>query len=367
MAPEDPEIVPILRPRLPDADALAPWLRAIDASRVYSNFGPLTRNLERRIAAHTRAAGAATVCNGTVALSLALQAAGVTPGDAFLCLMPAWTFVATPASAVQLGMIPYFVDVDPATWVLEPDQTLVDVLRAPKPVGAIIVVAPFGTPVDPAVWDNIAEHTGRPVIVDAAAGFDSARAGRSAMMISLHATKALGVGEGGVIVSTDAALVERVKSLSVFGFSEEREALLRGTNAKISEYTAAVGLAGLDRWEATRAELKSLKDEMIRRVKEIPGVGFAPGLEEDYQSTTFNVVLPERNALAVKAALRERGIDSRLWWGRGCHRHKAYAAYPRTPLPVTEELADRVLGLPFFLGMTEAEIDRVVRGLAGVL
>lgn len=360
-----PVEIPVLRPRLPSADKLTPWLRSIDASRYYSNFGPLCQELERKIADHAGAGpgGAVTLVNGTVGLQLSLAAEGVDPGDRTLCLMPSWTFIASASAAWQAGMVPYFVDVDPVTWTLDPRATVGDVVGAPGRVGAVMVVTPFGTPVDPSPWEELREQLGRPVIIDAAAGFDSARASSCLTMISLHATKSLGVGEGGVVVSTDAEAIERVRQLSVFGFSDDRVARLRGTNAKISEYVAAVGLAALDEWPQTRAELAALKDLWIDALAALPSVELAPGLAGPWQNTMFNVILPGPWAAQVKAHLASEGIDSRQWWGLGCHRHPAFQGCPRGPLPVTEDLAASVLGLPFYLGLTADQVGRVVEAL----
>src|SRR5262249_18475437 len=110
--------LPVMRPQLPPASRLLPYLSRIDQSRIYSNFGPLTADFERRLSAHFAAPErtVTTLANATLGLALALEAQGARPGT--LCLMPAWTFVASAQAAVAAGMVPFFVDVDPATWAL---------------------------------------------------------------------------------------------------------------------------------------------------------------------------------------------------------------------------------------------------------
>src|SRR5262245_38332228 len=139
-------IIPIMRPRLPAAASLARYLEAIDAAHIYSNFGPLTRSLEERFAARfgLAAANVTTVANATIGLILALTALGPKPGT--LCVMPAWTFVASAHAAVMAGLVPYFIDVDPNTWALDPDRASAAIAQAPGPVGAIMPVVPFGCP-----------------------------------------------------------------------------------------------------------------------------------------------------------------------------------------------------------------------------
>ena len=116
-----PDVLPVMRPKLPAAHSVLPYLSAIDSTRIYSNFGPLAIRLEHRLAAHFRVGDHAvtTVANATLGLALALMVQKVTVGT--LCVIPAWTFVASPQAASLAGLTPYFVDVNPRTWALEPD------------------------------------------------------------------------------------------------------------------------------------------------------------------------------------------------------------------------------------------------------
>src|SRR5439155_11936403 len=185
-------LYPVGRPRLPDAAALTPYLREIDANRYYSNYGPLVQRFQERLTAATRFVGddagvVVTCANATLGLAAALIAHGVRTGD--LCVMPAWTFVASPLAARLAGMTPYFGDVDEADWTLTPAAAERAVAAAPGRVGAVMVVAPFGRPVEAAPWDDFAKATGLPVVIDAAAGFDTVEAGKAAVVVSLHATK----------------------------------------------------------------------------------------------------------------------------------------------------------------------------------
>src|SRR5262245_41918056 len=110
--------IPVMRPKLPAAASLARYLDAIDTARIYTNFGPLSRSLEERLAArhNLAAANVTTIANATLGLAFALAALEATPGT--LCAMPAWTFVASAQAATIAGLTPFFVDVDPETWAL---------------------------------------------------------------------------------------------------------------------------------------------------------------------------------------------------------------------------------------------------------
>src|SRR5689334_4622415 len=247
-------MIPIFRPRLPSAEQLTPYLRKIDASRTYSNFGPLVLALEERVSAHygLNAGTVATVGNATWGLALALAAQGAPKGS--LCAMPAWTFVASAHAAVMAGLIPYFVDVDAKTWALDPAAVGATIARAPAPIGAVMPVAPFGQPLDMEAWDQFRKQAALPVVIDAAAGFDSLVPRATPAVVSLHATKVLGIGEGGFVISTDATTIADIRRRSNFGFSADRQVVVAATNAKLSEYHAAVGHAALDSWQENRAQ-----------------------------------------------------------------------------------------------------------------
>src|ERR1700682_5754791 len=126
--------IPVMRPVLPAADRLLPYLKQIDHARIYSNFGPLALSFERRLAAHfgLPETTVTTVANATLGLALALLAQQVRPGA--LCMLPAWTFIAS-AHAVRLaGLVPYFIDVDARTWALDAASTAELIARAPAEV-----------------------------------------------------------------------------------------------------------------------------------------------------------------------------------------------------------------------------------------
>ncbi len=197
MSREITETIRVLQPRLPEATVIAPYLRRIDEARIYSNFGPLLIDLEHRLAGlfDIPDEGITCVANGTLALTLALKAQMPSPGS--LCVMPSWTFAATPHAALTNGLVPYFIDVEADTWAINPSLAAEAIRTAPGRVGAVVPVVPFGCPFDYAAWDRFAAETGLAVAIDAAAAFDTAAPGQVPLTISMHATKSLGIGEGG--------------------------------------------------------------------------------------------------------------------------------------------------------------------------
>jgi len=348
-----------MRPKLPSASRIVTYLDEIDRSRIYSNFGPLARSLEDRLAEHfcLGSGTVTTVANGTLGLTLALMAQDAKPGT--FCLMPGWTFVASPHAAMMAGLTPYFIDVDPETWALDVDAVAGAISAVPGPIGAVMPVAPFGRPLDIAAWDGFRARTKLPVVIDAAAGFDGLVPGDAPAVVSLHATKVVGVGEGGFVASRDAALIRAIQARSNFGFLGNRQSIARAANAKLSEYHAAVGHAALDEWDAVRGEWMSLAAMYRREFASSNHIQFQGGFGDSWITSTCVLNFAGAMATGVEAALTEGKIETRRWWGDGAHTHPATVDLQRGAVPNTEELARSTLAVPFYRGLSKDEVRRV--------
>ena len=353
-----PVETPVARPRLAPVEAALPYLRRIDQTRTYSNFGPLNSLLEERLAQRLGVGtGSVITCaNATMGLTLALTAAR-RPGR--FCVTPAWTFAATAHAILAAGLTPYLADVDPKSGALTAEIAALACREAPGEVAAVVPVAPFGAPLDAGAWDAFQAGTGVPVVWDAAAGFDALAPGAAPAVVSLHATKVLGVGEGGFVVCRDEATAAEVRRRSNFGFAGSREAAAAGFNGKMSEYTAALGLAALDLWPLLRSEYASVLGYYRAALAGAPGLTIARGLGERWVASTFCIEADPFAVVEIERALAEAGVATRRWWGGGLHRHAAFERLPATPLPVTETLAARTLGLPCWPGMEPGTVDRI--------
>jgi len=358
--------IPVARPRMPKADALLPYLRLIDDHRSYTNFGPLVARLEARLAARLdiEPACVTTVSNATAGLTLALQSvAGTRSG---VCLIPSWTFVATAHAVTAAGFTPFLVDVDEASWALTPAIALEAVGRIDGPVAAVLPVAPFGAPMDVAGWDRFTLLTGIPVVVDAAAGHDAVGVGDTPCVVSLHATKILGAGEGGYVVCRRPDLIVEIRKRSNFGFYGARDAQVAACNAKMSEYHAAVGLASMDAYAEDMARFRAVaqvyREHMAGRID----MAFQPGFGQQWCGSVCVARFPGRHGARIAALLREAGVDSRAWWGEGVHRQAAFADIPRLPLLATGLLARETLGLPYYVDMAEEDVLRVCDLVAAI-
>jgi len=363
--------IPVFRPTLPTADRLLPYLRRIDGSHWYSNFGPLEVELTARLAAHFGLDGDAVLlaASGTAGLTAALLAVA-RPGRP-LCLVPSWTFAASTGAALAAGLTPHFVDVDATTWALDPVglRRRDDLDR----VAAVMVTVPFGEPIDTAAWDAFTAETGIPVIIDAAAAFGALdrrimAVGRSPVVVSLHATKTFGIGEGGLLLSRDTGLVERAMAAINFGFRGSREARLPGFNGKLSEFAAAVGHAVLDNWPKDCADWHAAMGfyrEHAAAFARLGDLRLPP--DAGWPTSTLNILARDAaTALAIEHRLGEVRIDTRRWWGGGCHVQAAYRHLPRDPLPVTDDLAARCIGLPMRKDLTEGEVARIAGAISSL-
>jgi dTDP-4-amino-4,6-dideoxygalactose transaminase len=358
--------VPVMRPKLPAASSVLPYLSEIDATRIYSNFGPLSIRLEHRLAAHFKVGDDAVtaVANATLGLALALTAQQVTAGS--LCVIPAWTFVASPQAASLAGLIPYLVDVDPRTWAIEPDAIDEVIASAPGEVGAVMPVAPFGFPIDLCAWDRFRTRTGLPVVIDAAAGFDTVVPTGTPTVVSLHATKVLGIGEGGFVLCNNRDVIVDIRRRMNFGFHGSREAMVPAFNAKLSEYHAAVGHAAIDEWVGARAEWLLVGNRYRDALQHSSVARLQEGFGDTWVSSVCVLGLTSSDADRLEQRMTSAAIETRRWWGDGAQAHRSMSAYPRAPLPVTQELSRSTLGVPMFRDLKPADVDRVIECIEAI-
>lgn len=364
------ERIPLLIPDMPRADELTGLLREIDAHRWYTNFGPLARRFEAQLAGgfeQHAPVSVVSVCNCTLALELLLAACRLPAASTVL--VPALTFVATGTAIRRAGHRVLLADVDPQRWTLTPE--IARAAAEAQRVACVIPVAMLGCPVDAGQWDAFSAETGIPVIIDAAGAFGNQAAGRRvAAAFSLHATKTMGMGEGGFAVSGDADWIERVRCLSNFGIDPgDFKVHQAGSNAKLSEYHAAVGIAALARWPE-RAALRSALATEYRQCLEAKcdGIRFQQRPVGGAYAA-FCVLLPaSTDPNLVGSRLSAVGIETRRWYYPPLNGHPAFAdSAVAGKLAATTRISSSLLGLPFHLDLNPVGIDRIARELAQIL
>jgi dTDP-4-amino-4,6-dideoxygalactose transaminase len=366
--------VPVLKPRLPDTDALLPYLRRIDDARIYSNWGPLASELERRLSGHLALPSGCLVSasSGTAALlATTLATVGRATRERPVAVVPAFTFVATAVAVERSGYEIQLADIDAETWTLDPESMRdgIDLRR----IGLVVPVAPFGRPVAQAPWLEFRDRTGIPVVIDGAASFEGVESapdeflGDVPVALSFHATKSFATGEGGAVVCRDVDLAQGAAQALNFGFYDVRDSLMPSTNGKLSEYHAAVGLAELDGWTAKRDALHAVADTYRRVLDDVDlsdRLTVAPDICSSY------VVFRCRShdeAVRVTDSLGRARVDHRIWYGGGLHRHGHFSRCAQAGLDVTDDVAPRLIGLPTSVDLPEHLVERIASALAAAL
>lgn len=346
------ETLHVGRPNIGDRRAFLDNVERILDSRWLTNNGPMVREFERRIAERLGVRHCVAMCNGTIALEIAIRALGL-QGEV---IVPSWTFVATAHALHWQGITPVFADIDPATHNLDP--AAVRRMITPRTTG-IIGVHLWGRAAPIGELQAIADEHGLKLMFDAAHAFGSSYEGQAigrfgaCEVLSFHATKAFNTMEGGAVVTDNDELAEAMRLMRNFGFAGYDNVIHPGTNGKMIEVCAAMGLTNLECF----GEIVAVNQRNHAAYKyELAGV---PGVEVlDYSVRERNshhyVVLEVGGSCAasrdqILAALHAENILARKYFWPGSHRMQPYRAlFPHagTMLRETEALAERVLVLP---------------------
>jgi dTDP-4-amino-4,6-dideoxygalactose transaminase len=357
-------VYPFIRPTTPAPEAWLELLAPAYAERRYSNFGPvatrLERELERRYASPGR--NVVLVASATAGLAAALLALEVRGAVA----MPSFTFPATASAVALASCEPLFLDVSPHTWEL--DLAQLEHALQHRRVGAILHVRTLGLchPLDE--LERLARAAEVPLIVDAAASLGGrdergAWVGGSgdAEVFSMHAAKVFGVGEGGAVFVREPLAV-RVRATINFGLRDGAPAML-GFNGKLSEVHAAIGLAVLERIDGFLARRAAIAERYRAELTAAAGLEHAPSAgRPPWQA--YPIALPGDAASAVRR-LVAGGVGVRRYYAPALHRTPPYAA--DVHLPTTDDLSARMICLPVYSDMTDAELEEIIEIANGVL
>jgi dTDP-4-amino-4,6-dideoxygalactose transaminase len=328
-------------------------------------LGPEVESFEREFADAVGAVGTVGVNSGTDALTLALRALEIGPGDEVITVANAGV---PPVAAIRaVGASPRFVDVHPGTLLL--DVSALEAALTPR-TRCVLPVHLYGqpAPLDPIC--AFAREQGLRVVEDCAQAHGAHYRGRhvgtfgDVGCFSFYPTKNLGAfGDGGACVSGDPELIERIRPLRMYGFRNDRHAHREGVNSRLDELQAAilrVKLAHLDESVADRRELaelylKGLADSWLQPLERAA---------DGRHAYHLFVVRSEDRAAAIEA-LERGGIGYGVQYPEPVHRMEAYRfmGYRAGDLPVTERAADRVLSLPLYPGLPVAAVEQVLRTL----
>ncbi len=351
-------------PNIGNKERLLGRISEVVDRRWLTNGGPCVEEFEHQLRQLLGVSHCASMCNATVSLQLALRAVEMS-GEV---IVPAFTFIATAHAVQWLGFTPVFCDVDPRTHTIDPAR--VEELITPHTTG-IVGVHLWGQPCDIEALDAIARRHGLKLLFDAAHAFNCSWRGRmignfgDAEMFSFHATKFFNTFEGGAMVTNNMELARRVKSMRNFGFAGLDQTDALGTNAKMSEVSAAMGLTNLESLsEFVGANYRNYQ-AYRRGLEDIPGVHmleYDTNEKRNYQYIVLEV--DESRTVLSRDELQDilwaENVLARRYFYPGCHRMQPYAStMPNvgSRLPVTERLARRVLVLPTGTAVSVEQIE----------
>ena len=353
------------RPNIGDRKQLFERFDQILDTRWLSNMGPFEREFESRIADMTGVRHCIGMCNATIALEIAIRALGMT-GEV---IIPSFTFIAT-AHALQWQEIkPIFCDIDPATHNVDPRQ--IEKLITPRTTG-IIGVHVWGRPCDTDAIEEIAGRHKLKVLYDAAHAFGCSHNGRmiggfgDAEVFSFHATKFFNTFEGGAVLTNDDNLARQIRLMKNFGFSDYDFVSYVGTNGKMNEFSAAMGLTSLECLDDFVTTNRSNYRTYLALLKDIPGV--QPIVYDEAEKPNYQYVVIEIDEQTTGVTRDEllqifwaENVIARRYFYPGCHRMEPYRSFlpAGIQLPETEKLCERVLTLPTGTAVGSAEVRQV--------
>ncbi len=380
--------IPLAEPDLSGNEAA--YLSECIASGYVSSVGPFVEQFEGAIARETGAQHAVATSSGTAALHVALDAVGVKRDD--LVIMPSYTFAATAAAVAYCGAVPWLFDISEESWTLDPRQLSTHLKRdtqiihgacvhtaSGRRIGALMPVYTLGLPADMRAITEIADEFGLPVVADAAAALGASYKGRplassgaTLSIISFNGNKTVTAGGGGAVVGSDAPLLDLVRHLSTTarrgeGYEHDRV----GYNYRLTNIQAAVGCAQLERLDVLLERKRRIRAHYIDALEDLAAISPSPSPDWAESSCWLSVFAlsggGQDAAETVRRAMHAAGIEARPFW-KPMHLQAPYREAPRTALPVSESIWQRVLPLPSSPQLTPREqgrvIDAVRHGLA---
>src|SRR3989454_9883 len=331
-----------------------------------TNNGKYVQEFEREVAVLLGAKHCIATCNGTVALEIAIRAAGLS-GEV---IVPSFTFVATAHALQWQAIVPVFSDIDPETHNIDPAAVMR--LITPRTTG-IIGVHVWGRPCDIDGLTAIAQERNLALIFDAAHAFGCSYKGKmignfgKAEVFSFHATKFLNAFEGGAVVTNDDALAARIRLMTNFGFAGYDNVIYIGTNAKMTEVSAAMGLTSLESFREF-VDVNHLNYEEYRRqLLGLPGVHLVTYDTHEmcnyqYVALEIDQELTYVSRDQLKDILWAENVLARRYFHPGCHRMEPYRSlvpHSGALLQETERLSERVLLLPTGTSIGREDISKV--------
>jgi len=355
-------MINVTKTDLPDLEKLMPYLEKIWASNWVTNDGEQLKSLERRLEEYLGVDRLAVVSNGTLALHLVIKSLAL---EGSVVTTP-FTFATTTNALVWEGLRPVFADIDPRTFCIDPS----DVRRKMTPdVSAILAVHVYGNPCDVHGLAAISQEYGVPLIYDAAHCFGVEFEGHTvldfgdASTLSFHATKVYNTMEGGAVASPDEAILQAVMDMRNHGIVSEERVVLPGTNAKMSELHAAVGLCNLEEIDKKIAARRRIYEAYLDSLSAVEGLSFQELVASRYNYAYMPVMFSGPAARdSVCAALLSNGYGREVFCAAHdrVRIHQQRARREGHAIPNALDVAGRILCLPLYPDLDLEDFNTIV-------
>ena len=348
-------MIPVSRPWLPDFEDFNSKLRDSWVTGILTHNGPLVQEFERRLCEIWGVRNVIVVSNGTMAIQLALRSLGV-KGNV---ITTPFTWHATATAIKWEGCQVKFADISPDNYCLDP---AIAGTKIDEDTGAIMPVNVYGNPPDFDSFDEISKRSGVPIIYDAAHACSTTIDGESTLrkgsisVTSFHATKLIHTAEGGACITDDDEIAERLRSLRFFGFSNDGSVSEFGTNAKMTEVNAALGLCCLDNLDWILDHRKSLSEAYSQILNRCEGLRILKNDNPRFETNNlyYPIILENEQVLEkLSENLLSNGISPRRYFYPSLN---TIEAFDLSPCPNSEDLSERVLCLPIH---TDLDVDSV--------
>lgn len=357
----------VTMPSLAPLGEVDEYLKQVWSSGIMTHNGPLVQKFEKEFSSWSGIPKTVAVCNGTLAIQLAIRALNLPKGGEIITTP--FTFIATISSILYEGYVPKFVDIDPEMLNLDPRN--IEAAITDKTV-AILPVHVFGNPCDVEAIDAIAAKHDLKVIYDAAHAVGVEYKGKSIFSYgnisatSFHATKLLNTSEGGGIITADADLDERLRELRFFGYDTTKDVVRIGTNAKMTEVNAAIGLANLPYLHdivADRRKKYNLYKSILSRSAALSFQKIDASCNCSYFPVVFET---EDRLLKADAALKAINVFARRYFYPSVNTYKTICP-DAAVCPKSEDIANRILCLPLYWTLDEDAVTTIANVIIEVM
>lgn len=347
----------VTMPTLAPLSEINTLLEQVWSSGIMTHNGPLVQRFEREVSSYLKSPSMIACTNGTLALQLAIKALGL-QGE---IITTPFTFIATISSIMWEHCTPVFVDIDPDTFNL--DASKIEEKITCHTV-AIMPVHVFGNTCDIDAINIVARKHNLKVIYDAAHSFGVRYKGESVFsygdisVTSFHATKMLNTAEGGGCFTKDRRLEEKMRRIRFFGFENHADIVEDGFNGKMTEVNAAVGIANLMYMDRALADRKTKYKVYKELLQSNENLRFQKIQDDSCNYSYFPVVFPDEAVVCkIMEGLQAQRVFPRRYFYPSVNTFSHLVPY--TPMPISEELASRVLCLPLYFDLPLNEIERI--------